>query len=81
MNYLNEICEVVAAAVVAEAIVEALKFPVALIKRITDLRRVKPLDCGLCMAVWVGLVWHGPDLTLIAFTLLSRQIMHRLMLW
>lgn len=81
MNYLPELREIVAAAIVAEALVAAFKFPVALIKQITNLQRVKPFDCGLCMAFWVGLCWHGPDIYLIAFTVLIRQIMYRLGLW
>lgn len=81
MNYLPELRDILAAAIVAEALVEAFKFPVALIKRITNLQRVKPFDCGLCMAFWVGLCWHGFDLYLIAFTVLVRQIMYRLGLW
>lgn len=86
MNYLPELRDILAAAIVAEALVEAFKFPVALIKRITNLQRVKPFDCGLCMAFWVGLQWdgsllHGFDIYFIAFTVLARQIMYRLRLW
>ena len=68
-------------AVIAEAVVEALKLPIAIIKRLTGLRRVKPFDCGFCMAFWIALFYWKLDLTGIAGVILFRQIINRLLLF
>lgn len=79
--YLQLLIECLAMAVIAEAAVDALKLPVAVIKRIFNLNRVKPLDCGFCMAFWIALFNFGLDPIAIAGVILFRQIIHRLLLF
>ncbi len=85
--YLQLLIECLAMAVIAEAAVDALKLPVAAIKMVAKTvfnrtwNRVKPLDCGFCMAFWIALFNFGLDPIAIAGVILFRQIIHRLLLF
>lgn len=76
----------VAAAVLGEALYDALKVPVAAIKLITKLNRVKPLDCAMCLAFWsgIGFFWGNPTEVVIVWSLVAvliRQVFYRFTLF
>jgi hypothetical protein len=81
MNWPEIISLSIAVAVFAELAVALLAFPVAVIKRVTNLKRVKPIDCAMCLSFWFALAMFGPDIVAIALSVLARQIMHRLLLF
>jgi len=87
VNYSQLLIDALTVAVIAEAIVESLKLPVAIVKRIakvvfdTTINRVKPFDCGFCMVFWIALVVFRFDPTAIAAAIMFRQIINRLRLF
>ena len=62
MFSVDHLLTAIAAAVLGEALYETFKVPVAVIKTLTSLKRVKPLDCAKCLAFWsgVGFFVGGP---------------------
>ena len=76
----------IAAAVLGEALYDAFKVPVAVIKTLTKLKRAKPFDCEKCLAFWagVGFFWSNPIEVVIVWSLISmliRQVFYRLILF
>lgn len=76
----------IAAAVLGEALYDALKVPVAVIKTLTKLKRVKPLDCAMCLAFWagVGFLWGNQIEVVIVWSLVAlliRQVFYRFTLF
>ena len=76
----------IAAAVLGEALYDALKTTVAAIKIVTGLKRVKPLDCAKCLVFWsgVGFFWGSPIEVVIVWSLIAmliRQVFYRLILF
>lgn len=76
----------IAAAVLGEALYDALKVPVAVIKTLTQLKRVKPLDCAMCLAFWsgVGFLCGNPIEVVIVWSLVAvliRQVFYRFTLF
>ena len=76
----------IAAAVLGEALYDAFKVPVAVIKTLTKLKRVKPLDCAMCLAFWsgVGFFWCNSTDIVIVWSLVAvliRQVFYRFILF
>lgn len=83
MSYeLELIFNIVGAASLAEVAVAFFAFPVAAIKVMTSLKRVKPFDCGLCMAFWLGLAGAlqllPTPIIYAGLVVLARQITYRI---
>lgn len=76
----------IAAAVLGEALYDVFKVPVAVIKTLTQLKRVKPLDCAMCLAFWsgVGFLFGNPIEVVIVWSLVAvliRQVFYRFTLF
>lgn len=86
MFSVDHLLTAIAAAVLGEALHETFKVPVAVIKTLTSLKRVKPLDCAKCLAFWsgVGFLWGGPIEVVVVWSLVAvliRQTFNRLTLF
>lgn len=73
------------AAALAQLAHSFFKFPVAVIKRLTKLQRVKPLDCESCLAFWFGgaaAFGYIPEWAIFAgWVVLAQRVYNRLILF
>lgn len=86
MFSVDHLLTAIAAAVLGEALYETFKIPVAVIKTLTSLKRVKPFDCAKCLTFWsgVGFLWGGPIEVVVVWSLVAvliRQTFNRLTLF